>query len=124
GQEAPAASLAPAPLAHQQVSDRHAGGLPGAAQDDVGDVYLVGRHPALELGPGEADLVGARERAHVLRRKDGASGCRGHVKASPGAGSWRPGATSFTGFELQGSVRTSRHLGAITYCPRESRPPD
>jgi len=27
-------------------------------------------------------------------------------------------------FELQGSARTSRHTGAITYCPREFRPPN
>ncbi len=47
-----AAALSPSALADQQVRHRHAVGLPGALEDDVGSVELPRRHPPLELGAG------------------------------------------------------------------------
>jgi hypothetical protein len=81
-QELAAAGLTPATLAHQQVRDGHAVGLPGAVEEHVGDVDLPGRDPSLELGASEANLVGAFEGAHVLRgpaRPAGRDDRRGRV---------------------------------------------
>ncbi len=58
-EELAAAGLSPAALAHQQVGDGHALGLPRAFEDHLGDVELAGGDAPLELGAGEAHLVGA-----------------------------------------------------------------
>ena len=52
GEEFAAAGLTPAALAHQQVRDGHAVGLPGRVEQHLSDVDLPGRDPALELGAG------------------------------------------------------------------------
>src|SRR5437868_12191265 len=59
GKQPVAAGLTPAVLADQEVSHRHAARLPRAVDDHLGHVDLAGGHPTLELGAGEADLVGA-----------------------------------------------------------------
>jgi hypothetical protein len=53
------AGLAPPALAHQQVGDGHAVGLPGAADEHIGDIDIPQRDRALELGTREAHPVGA-----------------------------------------------------------------
>ena len=78
-----AAGLTPAALADQQVGHRHAVRLPRAVDDHLGDVDLAGGHPALELGAGEADLVGACQSTHVLWTGRGDWRCRVHVPFSP-----------------------------------------
>src|SRR2546425_12319776 len=49
GGELVAAGLTPAALAHQQVGHGHSVRLPGAADDQLGDVDPPERHPAREL---------------------------------------------------------------------------
>src|SRR5207248_3324514 len=83
GEELAAAGLTPAALAHQQVRHRHAVRFPGAVDDHLGDVDLAGGHPALELGAGQADLVGACQSTHVLWIGRGDWRCRVHVPFSP-----------------------------------------
>ncbi len=90
GEELAAAGLTPAALAHQQVGDGHALGLPRAVEDHLGDVELAGRDAALELGAGEANLVGAFEGAHVLWTGRGDRRCRVHVSTLPVAAASLP----------------------------------
>jgi hypothetical protein len=82
-QQLPAAALAPAALAHQQVGDRHALSLPGAFDDHVGGRKLAGGDSSLEVGAGEAHLVGAFEGTHVLRTGRGQRRCRAHLVSLP-----------------------------------------
>src|SRR5438552_7290060 len=83
GEELVAAGLTPAALADQQVGHRHAVRLPRAVDDHLGDVDLAGGHPALELGAGEADLVGTCQGTHVLWTGRGDWRCRVHGAALP-----------------------------------------
>src|SRR5262249_59376897 len=52
-------------------------------KDRVGDVELAACDAALELRAGETDLVGAFERAHVLRAGRGNRRYRVHLPNSP-----------------------------------------
>jgi hypothetical protein len=67
GEELAAAALSPAALAHQQVDHGHAVGLPGTVEDHLRDADLARGDPALQLGAGQAHLVGAFQGTHVLR---------------------------------------------------------
>ncbi|HTR89235.1 MAG TPA: hypothetical protein VMG62_03885 [Solirubrobacteraceae bacterium] len=80
GEEFARAGLAPAALAGEEVGDGHAGGLPGAVQQDIGNVELAGGDLALEAGARQAHLVGSLERAQVLwpARPGCAPAGRGH----------------------------------------------
>ena len=98
GEELAAAGLTPAALAHQQVGDRHALGLPRAVEDHLGDVDLAVGDAPLELGAGEADLVGALECAHVLWAGRGNRRCRVHVAISPSAAASLAGQTCLLDF--------------------------
>ena len=51
--------IAPAPLAEQEVADRHALRLPRAAEDHFRDGHVPVGDPPLELGAGEPYAVGA-----------------------------------------------------------------
>src|SRR5689334_17535860 len=63
-----AAGATPAPLAHQQVADRHALCFPRAIQDHLYDRGVLQRNPSLELSPGEPNAICLLECAQVLRR--------------------------------------------------------
>jgi hypothetical protein len=77
-EELAAACLAPSALAHQQVRDGHALRLPRAVAYHLGDARPARGDAPLELGAGETDLVGALQRAHVLRTGRGYRRCRVH----------------------------------------------
>src|SRR5438045_4071584 len=65
-QELPATRAAPTPLAHQEITNGHALGLGRAGQNDLSGAHLPGSNTALELGPSQANLVGALEGLQVL----------------------------------------------------------
>ena len=67
--EPPAAGPAPAMLAHEQIGDRHALGLPGALEHHVPDGDLPVGDLSLEFRPGQAYAIGLLESTHVLRRR-------------------------------------------------------
>ena len=57
---------APAPLTHQQVSDRPAARLPGAREDDLSRADLTLRDPSLELGTRQPHFVRSLQGAQSL----------------------------------------------------------
>jgi hypothetical protein len=59
GENFVAAHLTPAALAHQQVSHRHALGLPRTVEDHIRGFDLADCHATLERGAGESNVVRA-----------------------------------------------------------------
>ena len=123
GQEFAAAGLTPPALAHQQVRDRHAVGLRGAVEDHLRNVDLAVGDAPLELGPGEADLVGAFKSTHVLGAGRGDRGSRvhGHTPRRLRGG----GATCSLDFLDSGASNGMRMgpRGEREYHPSHSPPP-
>src|SRR5436305_15134388 len=64
-----AASATPAPLAHEQVADRHALGFPGAFEDHLYDTGLLQRNLSLQLGSSKPNAICLLECPQVLRRR-------------------------------------------------------
>src|SRR5262249_38891834 len=67
-EQPPTAGTTPPPLAHQQVTNRHAFRLPRAIHDYVYDTGLLHGNHALQLGSRQADAICLLECAQVLRR--------------------------------------------------------
>src|SRR4051812_23759944 len=67
-QQPAAAGPSPAALAHQQIAQLHAAGLPRALEHDAGGSRLACGDLALQLGSGEPNAVRLLERLQVLRR--------------------------------------------------------
>jgi hypothetical protein len=65
-EQPPAAGPPPALLAHQQITDRHAVSLPGAAHDDIRCREVAGSNLPLHAGSREPNSVGVLERSQML----------------------------------------------------------
>src|SRR5215217_4395248 len=65
-QQPPAPGAPPTALAHEQVADRHARGLPRAVEDHLTRRDLLCGYLALQLGTGQPHPIRACERVQVL----------------------------------------------------------